>query len=396
MHTDESAFRFLVEQSSDTILLLDPAGIVAYANPAAEQLFGRSLADLIGEEFGGISTAEEQSDIYIPHPQRGNVATNARSTTIRLNDIPYTAVYLRDISERVQVEERLRQSSVALDTIDQGLMITRPDTTIVAVNSAFTRITGYTKEEALGQTSELQRTGRQEDEERFTEMRRILEREGHWTGVLWRRRKNGKIYQEWLSISPVHRVNGDLINYVAIFSDMTAINELQQLAHHDYLTGLFNRAALQERLDEEMDRIARYGDVFSLIMFDLDHFKAVNDRYGHDTGDRVLKQVAELTLDEARDIDITARWGGEEFLILLPGTEGDRARVLAERIRKRIARAAFPEAGCITISLGIAEIHAGESQQDMIKRVDQALYKAKETRNRSEMAQESGHREGCR
>ena len=396
MFPDNAAFRSLVEQSSDTILLLDPAGTVAYANPAAEQLFGRSLANLIGKEFGGISTAEEQSDIYIPHPQRGNVATNARRTTIRLDDISYTTVYLRDISERVQAEERLRQSSVALDAIDQGLMITRPDTVIVAVNSAFTAITGYTEEEALGQTPEMQRTGRQEDEESFTEMRRILEREGHWTGALWRRRKNGEIYQEWLSISPVHRDNGDLIYYVAIFSDMTAINELRQLAHHDYLTGLFNRAALQQHLDEEMGRTARYGDVFSLIMFDLDHFKAINDRYGHDTGDRVLQQVAELTLDEVRDIDITARWGGEEFMILLPGTEGDRAQVLAERIRKRIARAAFPEAGYITISLGIAEISAGESLQDMILRVDHALYKAKETRNRSEMAQESGHREGCR
>jgi len=396
MFPDNAAFRSLVEQSSDTILLLDPAGTVAYANPAAEQLFGRSLANLIGEEFGGISTAEEQSDIYILHPQRGNVATNARRRTIRLDDIPYTAVYLRDISERVQAEERLRQSSVALDAIDQGLMITRPDTIIVAVNSAFTAITGYTEEEALGQTPELQRTGRQEDEESFTEMRRILEREGHWTGALWRRRKNGEIYQEWLSISPVHRDNGDLIYYVAIFSDMTAINELRQLAHHDYLTGLFNRAALREHLDEEMGRTARYGDVFSLIMFDLDHFKAVNDRYGHDTGDRVLQQVAELTLEEVRDIDITARWGGEEFMILLPGTEGDRAQVLAERIRKRIARAAFPEAGYITISLGIAEISAGESLQDMILRVDHALYKAKETRNRSEMAQKPGPGEASR
>ncbi|MEX2517129.1 MAG: GGDEF domain-containing protein, partial [Gammaproteobacteria bacterium] len=203
-------------------------------------------------------------------------------------------------------------------------------------------------------------------------------------------------YQEWLSISPVRRDNGDLMYYVAIFSDMTTINELRQRAHHDYLTGLFNRAALHEPLDEEMGRTARYGDVFSLIMFDLDHFKAVNDSYGHDTGDRVLQQVAELTLEEVRDIDITARWGGEEFMILLPATDGDRAQVLAERIRKRIARTAFAEAGHITISLGIAEVHAGESLQDTLIRLDRALYKAKETRNRSEMAQKPGPREAPR
>ena len=159
MHPDKVAFRSLVEQSGDTILLLDPAGTVAYANSAAEQLFGRPLANLIGEDFGGIATSEKQSDIYIPHPQRGNVATNARSTTIRLDDIPYTAVYLRDISERAQAEERLRQYSVALDAIDQGLMIIRQDTIIVAVNPAFTTITGYTQEEVLGRTTELLRTG---------------------------------------------------------------------------------------------------------------------------------------------------------------------------------------------------------------------------------------------
>ncbi|MDZ7661819.1 diguanylate cyclase [Thiohalophilus sp.] len=396
MHPDEAAFRSLVEQSGDTVLLLDPAGTVAYANPAAEQLFGRPLANLIGEDFGGISTAEEQSDIYIPHPKRGNVATNARSTTIRLDGIPYTAVYLRDISERAQAEERLRQSSVALDAIDQGLMITRPDTTIVAVNPAFTTITGYTEQEVLGGTPDLLLTGEQEDEESYTEMRRTLEREGHWTGVLRQRRKNGEIYHEWLNVSPVRRDNGDLMYYVAIFSDMTDINKLRQLAHHDYLTGLFNRAALQQHLDEEMRRIARYGGVFSLIMFDLDHFKAVNDNYGHDTGDRVLQQVAELTLNEVRDTDVMARWGGEEFMILLPATDGDRAWILAERIRKRTARTSFLESGYITISLGVAEMHAGEPQQDSLIRVDQALYRAKETRNRSEMARKPGPREASR
>lgn len=383
MIPNEAAFRSLVEQAGDTVLLLDPDGIVTYANPAAEGLFGRSVSELAGEEFGALATSEEQSDIYIPHPRRGNVAASVCSTTIRLADISYTAVYLRDVSERVQAEERLRQYSVALDAIDQGLMITRPDITIVAANPAFTTITGYTQQEVLGRTPELLGTGRQEDQESYTEMRRILEREGRWTGELRRCRKNGEIYKEWLSVSPVCNDSGELIYYVAIFSDLTAINKLRHLAHHDYLTGLFNRVALQQHLDEEIRRTERYGGVFSMIMFDLDYFKSINDRYGHDTGDRVLQQVTELTLDEVRDTDIPARWGGEEFMILLPATDGDQAQAMAERIRMRIAAALFPEAGNITVSLGIAEVHAGEPRQDMLIRLDRALYQAKESgRNR--------------
>ncbi|MEX1199104.1 MAG: diguanylate cyclase [Pseudohongiellaceae bacterium] len=394
MLRDETAFRSLVELSSDTILLLDPDGTVAYANPAAERLFGRPLDDLVGEPFGGIVTAEEQSDIYITHPRLGHVATSARSTTIRLSGIAYTAIYLRDISERIRTEEeRLRQFSVALNAVDQGMMITRSDTSIVAVNPAFTAITGYSQEEVMGHTPQLLRTGQPEDRESYTEMRRILEREGHWEGALRNRRKNGEIYEQWLNISPVHDDSGKLIYYVALFSDMTDINRLRQLAHHDYLTGLFNRAALQLHLDEELRRIARYGGVFSLIMFDLDHFKAVNDSYGHDTGDRVLQQIAELTLDEVRDTDIAARWGGEEFMILLPETDSDDALVLAERLRRCIAATAFPETGSITISLGIAAAHRDETLEDMLMRLDQALYRAKESRNRAELAPTPGPRD---
>lgn len=388
MHPDEAAFRSMVELASDAIVLLAPDGTVAYANPAAESLFGQSLASLNGAELGGLVTDEAQSDIYIAHPQRGNVAANARSRTIRLSGNAYTALYLRDVSERVRSEERLQQFAVAMNTMDQGVIIVQPDMTIVAVNAAFTTITGYSEEETQGHTPEFLRSGQSQDDEEATEMRRILKRGERWTGKTWRRRKNGDIFDVWLSISPVHNDSNRLIYYVALFSDTTYTNELWRLAHRDHLTGLLNRGALQPHLDRETRRVARYDAAFSLIMFDLDNFKVVNDNYGHDTGDRVLQQIAGAIVDQLRDTDMVARWGGEEFLILLPATDSDGTFWMAERLRQCVAAATFPEVGSVTISLGIAQSSAGESQQDMLIRLDQALYRAKEKRNQCELALE--------
>lgn len=263
-------------------------------------------------------------------------------------------------------------------------MITKPDATIIAVNKAFTAITGSTQDEVLGRTPRLLQSGRQ-SEEFYDEMQRVLDREGNWADDIWNRRKNGEIYLQWLSISPVWGSSGELIYYVGVFSDMTGINELRHPAHHDPLTGLYNRAAFQNHLDEELHRSERYHRPFSLIMFDIDRFKTINDSYGHDVGDQVLQQIAALVRDELRDTDSVARWGGEDFMILLPETDLDNAAVLAERLRRRIAHTDFDAAGRVTISLGIADSHGSEARKNMLIRVDSALYRAKEGgRNRWE------------
>lgn len=377
MDPDTAALRSLVEQASDTILLLDADGMIVYANPAAEDLFGRPHSELIGESFGSVATSEQQSEFYIPHPRQGLVATNVRRTTIALADIPYTAIYLRDVTERVEADERLRQSAVAFDSINEGIMITKPDNTIIAVNRAFTEITGYTHKEILGRTPRFFQS-EDHDEDFYEEMQRVLVRQGHWIGDVWNCRKNGETYLQWLSINPVWGENGQLLYYVGVFSDMTSINELRRLAHHDPLTGLYNRAAFQQYLDEELHRTKRYGRSFSLIMFDLDHFKAINDRYGHDVGDQVLQQVAGLVSDELRDTDSLSRWGGEEFILLLPETGADHAEVLARRLQERFAATHFTGVGNVTISMGIADSQPDECQRELLIRVDSALYQAKQ------------------
>jgi|GEM_PF-3020440 len=162
---------------------------------------------------------------------------------------------------------------------------------------------------------------------------------------------------------------------------------LEELATTDALTGAFNRRRFYELLNDELQRAARYGKAFSVIMFDIDHFKRVNDTFGHAVGDAVLKGLACIVRDSLRASDRLTRWGGEEFVVLAPETAGHEALTLAERIRERVRDEAFPTAGAVTISLGVAEHRPDESGDDLLGRADAALYRAKENgRDRCETA----------
>ncbi len=164
--------------------------------------------------------------------------------------------------------------------------------------------------------------------------------------------------------------------------------QTERMATTDGLTGLVNHRTFQSRLDEARLLAHRYGKNLSLMLTDIDHFKSVNDTYGHPTGDRVLKGVAKILRTTARDTDIVARYGGEEFAVIMPETDAAGAKVIAERIRTEIQAAVFDtELGPLktTLSLGISTFpHVGDSKQVLIDRADQCLYFAKHHgRNRS-------------
>lgn len=160
--------------------------------------------------------------------------------------------------------------------------------------------------------------------------------------------------------------------------------ELARQASHDHLTGLYNRLKFEELLELECERSRRYRTQFAVVMFDIDHFKQVNDDFGHDVGDRVLKRVADIVGQQIRRTDSLARWGGEEFMLLLPQTDLGHAVRIAEAARRRVDQASFPGPGRLTISLGVAEYQADETVSALFKRVDKALYEAKQTgRNRT-------------
>jgi diguanylate cyclase (GGDEF)-like protein len=162
--------------------------------------------------------------------------------------------------------------------------------------------------------------------------------------------------------------------------------ELRQRASMDSLTSIYNRSKFDEILPRELQRAKRYGTSLSLIAFDIDHFKAVNDTFGHLLGDYALKTVVELARKTVRSVDSLARWGGEEFMIVLPDTELESAERLADRIKEKIEKYNFDTIGSLTVSFGVAQLKDSDEEDTLIKRADDALYRAKlNGRNRVEV-----------
>lgn len=199
------------------------------------------------------------------------------------------------------------------------------------------------------------------------------------------KKKNGEIFPVSITASPIDTDAHTCEGAVVIFKDITERKKMQeeltQLALYDKLTKLYNRGSFDKKLSEELDRSNRYDKKFSLLMFDIDFFKKVNDTYGHQAGDEALKSVANIIRKSIRTNDYPTRFGGEEFIVILPETESTKAVKLADRIRKIIEvsdiHISETETIHITISVGVATSHKGISTDELIKNVDDALYQAK-------------------
>jgi diguanylate cyclase (GGDEF)-like protein/PAS domain S-box-containing protein len=199
--------------------------------------------------------------------------------------------------------------------------------------------------------------------------------------------ENGTMHYE-LTSSPIRSSAGKIIGGIEVAHDITERKLMEEglrtFAERDFLTGLHNRRMLFNFLDIELQRAKRYGRPVSLLMMDIDDFKRVNDQFGHDTGDRVLKTMAEIINPVIRESDVFARYGGEEFVILSPETSLSGARILAEKIRKTVEKHSFHGAGAVTLSIGVTSFHEADTADTLIKRADDALYLGKQQgRNRS-------------
>src|SRR5690554_6823252 len=281
---------------------------------------------------------------------------------------------------------RLRLRAAAFET-GQAALIANADMRIVKVNEAFTRITGYCPEEVIGQTPKMFKSGRHSTEF-YAEMWRLLRDTGHWQGEIWNRNKRGNIYPVWQSITAVKERQGGVRHYVSLFHDIAERKSVEKVlveeAMRDHLTGAANRRTFDRQLISAVNA-AREGNLEVVLMFfDVDHFKQVNDRHGHAVGDHVLHKLTQLVQRRLRKGDLFARWGGEEFALLLLDTPLEGARKLAERLRDDIERAAMPGPG-VTVSIGLTAYQAEDTARTLIQRADAALYRAKQNgRNRVE------------
>lgn len=300
-----------------------------------------------------------------------------------------------DITERRRAQADLRVAAIAFDSLE-AIAITDARRAILRVNPAFTRITGYQPYEAIGRTpGRLLGSGRQ-GREFYRAMHSALERERHWQGELWNRRKDGELYLEWLSVTAVTDDEGNVENYVAVFTDITqkrqADETIHRLAYYDPLTELPNRRLLRDRLQLAMQSSERSRRHAAVLFIDLDRFKILNDTRGHEVGDLLLVEVARRLTAGVRASDTVARQGGDEFVIVVGdlGADEAQAKEQVERIATGL-RASLSQPYQLaghehygTASIGIHLFVGGQHTVDeLLERADVAMYQAKRSgRNR--------------
>ncbi|MES2819526.1 MAG: EAL domain-containing protein [Pseudomonadota bacterium] len=311
--------------------------------------------------------------------------------TITIADEACILTIARDITERQQMQEKLLQAATVFESTAEGVMITDPLQRITAVNRAFSEITGYSEQEALGQRPSLLGSG-QHDKTFFTELWQQLEAAGHWQGELWNRRKNGELYPEWMTISAVRNVDDQVTHYVGVFADISSLKEAQlrldHQAHHDPLTGLPNRLLFESRLKKALDLSRKNEHRGGAVLFlDLDRFKHINDSLGHPVGDLLLISIATRLQAQLRNVDTVARLGGDEFILLLPELNTDAALIAAKLLASFNAPfAAGEHEFFISASIGLCLYpEDGEDVATLVKNADAAMYRSKARgRNRFE------------
>lgn len=294
------------------------------------------------------------------------------------------------VEAKSHIEMELRKLSSAVEHSPNVVLITDISGRIEYVNQKFTAVTGWSASEVIGQTPALFKSG-VTPRATYEELWRDILDGREWRGEFCNRRKDGSLYWEKCSVSPVRDPAGIITHFVALKEDVTETKRLQEeltrLAAQDPLTGIANRRHFLECAQSEIIRAGRFGTPLAVLMLDVDHFKAINDEYGHAAGDDALKALTEICGATLRETDLFGRLGGEEFGVLLPGDDLHAANEAAERLRQAIAQTRVTVGAItigLTVSMGLALLRDGEKSIDTaLSRADQALYTAKQTgRNR--------------
>ncbi len=402
--TREREFRSLAESLPDNIIRYDREGVILYLNPVLERTLGKSAAAMIGtttrehypdgsfEDYAklldAVLASGEARELEKLLPDQNGVMHVNKIRMVPEFDSDGEVVGVlaigHDITQSRRAEEKLRLAASVFTSTSDGIIVSDADNRIVDVNAAFTRITGYALEEVVGKSPGLLSSQRQTPEF-YAEMWQSLHQTGHWAGEIWNRRKNGEEYAEWLKISAVNDEQGKLSHYVAVFSDITLIKEheqqLQRIAHHDALTGLPNRLLFLDRLKQAEAQARRTGSLLAVCYCDLDGFKPVNDRFGHEAGDNVLITIGKRMLECVRSGDTVGRIGGDEFVILLMNLEGvEECEMVLTRLLDAVAQPIELDGHLVSVtaSLGVALFPQVDADSDLLLRhADQAMYDAK-------------------
>ncbi|WP_455757518.1 diguanylate cyclase [Sulfurimonas sp.] len=394
----EEKFRNFAE-SSQTGFFIYQENII-YANKSLSDQSGYSLEELESMhiwDFADESCKEEVKEIVLKRC-RGEVldqevhdfkfitksgepkTVRTITQTIMHNGSYAGAGTIIDITDIIEAQHKLTLLAQAIQQTGDLVKITNQDGKIVFVNDSVVEQTGYENTEIIGQKPNIFKSGKHDNDYYENLWSTLLDGET-FRGVFINKKKDGKLYYEEETITPIDNPENGVQYFMVTGKDVTERveleHELYRRATIDSLTGIYNRQRCSEQLDIEINRYNRYNDEFALIMVDIDDFKHVNDTYGHDVGDDVLKQACDIISKETRKSDIFSRWGGEEFMIIAHCSAEKDAIEFSEKLRKKIHSTFFEKIENITVSIGITFPKKAESKKDLLKRVDSALYKAK-------------------
>jgi two-component system CheB/CheR fusion protein len=399
----EQIIRTIVNSTPNMMGYWDRELRCRYANNAFSEWFGMPPEDIIGIRFRDL-VSEQLYALNEPHihavlagePQRFERTLNKANGSVGHiigNYIPDFdedgivrgfSVQASEVTVLKEVESKLKLAACVFENTVDGVLITDLEGTILSVNPGFIEITGYSADEAVGQTPRILQSDRH-DAPFYGVMWEQIKADGCWYGEIWNRRKDGELYLLRMTINMVPDEAGEPMRYVSVFSDITTLwrndQHIRHLAFHDALTDLPNRTLLMDRIHQKVLHADREESHFALMFLDLDGFKLVNDQLGHKIGDDLLKDVAKRLLALVRSSDTVARVGGDEFIFLLNNPQG-RSEIteVANRIITSINEPTeiMGEVLQIGVSLGIATFPAdGDTASDLIRHADSAMYAAK-------------------
>jgi PAS domain S-box/diguanylate cyclase (GGDEF) domain len=399
----EQFFKSIIDDMPNMIGYWDKDLRCRFANNAysewfdkrSEEIIGITFQELVGEDLFALNEPHIHG-VLAGEPQRfertlkkvsgkvGNIIGHYIPDFDADGTVKGFSILASEVTALKEMEAQLKLSSCVFENMLDGVVITDANGIILSVNPSFTEITGYTEKEAVGQTPRMLKSNRHE-QEFYDSMWKEIKTKGRWNGEIWNRRKDGGLYLERMTISMVSDGDGEPVRYVSVFNDITDLwhkdEHIKHLAFHDALTDLPNRTLLMERLDQRLINSNREQCSLALMFLDLDGFKFINDKFGHNVGDDVLKEVAKRLLLLVRQSDTVARVGGDEFIFFINNPKGkDEVTYIANRIVSSIREPMEIRGEVLQIgtSVGIAMFpDDGSTSVDLIKNADTAMYAAK-------------------
>jgi diguanylate cyclase (GGDEF)-like protein/PAS domain S-box-containing protein len=414
-HTDPNVIAFAFEQSYNAVLLTDANSgedghRIVFANQAFLRMTGYNEEELLGRNPRLLQGPATNPDVIDRLRHCLHDGTHFQGSTInyRKDGRPYTVEWnispvrneageithfislQRDISSLIAAQKTTQLFAHVINATDDGVLITDSHGTIEFANKAFETITGYGLTEVLGRNPSMLNSEEQ-NFEFYKDMWDTLKKGRSYKGTFVNRGKNNELIYCDETITPLTDEANNVSHYVSIFRDLTTrvLEEqtFREMVRFDGLTGALTRAAGELALEKAYMQHRGSKLPMSIVMADIDHFKQVNDSWGHAAGDIVLKAVASTMIATLRANDTVIRWGGEEFLLIFGGCDLDQGLLLAERCRQAVQNKHHENVGPVTVSIGLGELQPEEALADLIERVDKALYSAKTSgRNQTQVS----------